>query len=150
MIILDTNVLSAVMRSTPDAVVVEWLDSQPTESVWTTAVTVFEIWTGITLLDDSARRDALLTSFETLLTDLLDGRVLPFDEAAAQHGGVLAAQRQRAGRVAEIRDVQIAAIALTRRATVATRNVRHFQWPSVKVVNPWDGGVHGGEDAGGQ
>jgi predicted nucleic acid-binding protein len=138
-IILDTNILSALMRSTPDAVVVEWLDNQPTESVWTTAVTVFEIWTGITLLDNSQRREGLTASFQTVLTDFLDGRVLPFDEAAAHYGGVLAAQRQRAGKVAEIRDVQIAAIALARRGTVATRNARHFRWPTVKVVNPWDG-----------
>lgn len=138
MIILDTNVLSALMRSKPDVPVVEWLDAQPAESVWTTAVTVFEIWTGISLLDPGQRRDTLHTLFTGLLAEVLDGRVLPFDERAAHEAGALAAARQRAGKVAEIRDVQIAGVALARRATVATRNVRHFVWPEVDVVNPWD------------
>jgi len=139
-IILDTNVLSALMRSEPDVAVVEWLDEQPAESVWTTAVTVFEIWTGISLLDSGPRKDTLHTLFAALLTELLDGRVLAFDERAAREAGALAAARQRAGRVAEIRDVQIAGVALARKATVATRNVRHFVWPEVDVVNPWDPG----------
>lgn len=140
MIIVDTNVLSALMRSEPDAVVVDWLDRQSAESVWTTAVTVFEVWTGIGLLEPGRRRDSFTAVFGELLTDVLDGRVLSFDEAAARHAGALAAARQRQGRVAEIRDVQIAGIALSRRATVATGNVRHFEWSQVNVVNPWEPG----------
>ena len=138
MIILDTNVLSALMRPRPDEVVVRWLDGQAAESVWTTAVTVFELWAGITLLEDQARKVALTASMDELLVGVLDGRVLPFDDAAARHGGELTAQRQRAGRIAEIRDVQIAGICMARNATVATRNIRHFHWPGVRVVNPWD------------
>lgn len=148
MIILDTNVLSALMRSEPDAVVVDWLDGQAAESVWTTAVTVFEVWTGIALLEPGRRRDSLTAIFAELLTDILDGRVLSFDTAAARHAGALAAARQRKGRVAEIRDVQIAGIALSRKAIVATGNVRHFVWPQVNVLNPWEPGspVQDGKD----
>ena len=138
MIVLDTNVLSALMRDTPDPAVVEWLDNQPAESIWTTSVTVFEIRTGIELLTPSRRRKRLDAIFSQLLDQDLDGRVQPFDLTAAITAGTIAATRQRTGRAVEIRDVQIAAIAASRHATVATRNTRHFDGTGVAVVNPWD------------
>lgn len=138
MIVLDTNVLSALMRDTPDPVVVEWLDNQPTESVWTTAVTVFEIRTGIALLAPSRRRTRLDEMFFQLLDEDLDGRVQSFDPTAAIAAGAIAAAQQRVGRVVEIRDVQIAGIAASRHATIATRNTRHFDETGVNLVNPWD------------
>ncbi len=135
MIILDTNVLSALMRDEPDPAVVTWLDAQPTESIWTTAITVFEVRTGLALLDPSRRRQRLESAFEQLLAGDLDGRVLAFDTAAAS--GTLVAQRQRAGRSMEIRDAQIAGISIARKATLATRNVRHFKDLGVRLVDPW-------------
>lgn len=137
MILLDTNVLSALMRDTPDPAVVEWLDRQPSESVWTTTVTVFELRTGIELLTPSRRRRRLDETFSQLLDEDLDGRVQSFDRSAAIAAGTIAAGLQRAGRTAEIRDAQIAGIASSRRATVATRNTRHFEGTGVDVVNPW-------------
>lgn len=137
MIALDTNVLSALMRAEPDATVVEWLDGQPAESIWTTAVTVFEIRTGIELLAPSRRRRRIESAFNRLITDTLDGRVLFFDTAAADAAGALAARQQRTGRSLEIRDAQIAGIALARRATLATGNVRHFTDLGVGLVDPW-------------
>ncbi len=137
MIALDTNVLSALMRGEPDAAVVEWLDGQPAESIWTTAVTVFEIRTGIDLLAPSRRRRRLESAFERLLAEKLDGRVLSFDTTAADAAGTLVAREQRAGRTLEIRDAQIAGIALARRATVATGNIRHFAELGVRLVDPW-------------
>lgn len=137
MIALDTNVLSALMRAEPDATVVEWLDGQAAESVWTTAVTVFEIRTGIDLLAPSRRRRRLETAFERLLAEDLDGRVLSFDAAAADAAGTLAARQQQAGRSVEIRDAQIAGIALARRATLATGNIRHFTDLGLRLVDPW-------------
>lgn len=137
MIILDTNVLSALMRDEPDAAVVTWLDAQPTESIWTTAITVFEVRTGLELLDPSRRRDRLESAFEQVLMVDLDERVLAFDTAAADAAGVLVAAAQRAGRSLEFRDSQIAGIALARRATLATRNVRHFKDLGARVVDPW-------------
>lgn len=137
MIALDTNVLSALMRAEPDAIVVEWLDGQPAESVWTTAVTVFEIRTGIDVLATSRRRRRLESAFERLLVEDLDGRVLSFDTAAADAAGALAARQQEAGRSVEFRDAQIAGIALARKATLATGDVRHFTDLGVRLVDPW-------------
>jgi predicted nucleic acid-binding protein len=139
-IILDTNVLSALMRDRPNAAVITWLDEQPAESIWTTAITVLEVRTGLELLRVSRRRTQLEAAFDQLLRDDLDGRVLAFDTAAANTAGVAVATAQRRGRPVEIRDFQIAGIALARRATLATRNVRHFEPLGVTVVDPWDEG----------
>jgi toxin FitB len=139
-IILDTNVLSALMRDRPDAAVITWLDKQPAESIWTTAITVLEVRTGLELLRASRRRTQLESAFDGLLRDDLDGRVLSFDTAAAHAAGVAVAAAQRRGKSAEIRDCQIAGIALARRATLATRNGRHFEPLGVTVVDPWGEG----------
>jgi predicted nucleic acid-binding protein len=136
-IILDTNVLSALMRTAPDAHVVTWLDRQPVESVWITSITVFEARLGLALLPQGRRRRALETAFARLLEDDLENRVLDFDAAAATSAASLAADRQRAGRSADMRDTQIAGIALARHGTLATRNVRHFADLNVPVVDPW-------------
>ena len=137
MIILDTNVLSALMRTMPDAPVVIWLDRQAAESVWITSITVFEARLGLALLPSSRRRRVLEAAFARLLEDDLEHRVLDFDAAAAASAALLAADRQRAGRPADLRDTQIAGIALARRATLATRNVRHFADLKVPTVDPW-------------
>lgn len=138
MIILDTNVLSALMHKAPDAAVVAWLDRQPAESVWITSVTLFESRLGLALLPKGRRQQLLETAFARLLEEDLENRVLDFDSAAATEAAALAAERQRAGRPVDFRDTQIAGIALARRATLATRNVRHFQDLKVPVVDPWN------------
>lgn len=137
MIILDTNVLSALMRTTPDAQVVTWLDRQPAASIWITSVTLFEARLGLALLPKGKRRLTLEAAFSRLLEDDLENRVLDFDAAAASEAATLAADRQRRGRPVDIRDTQIAGIAMARRAIVATRNIRHFQDLAVSVVDPW-------------
>lgn len=137
MILLDTNVVSALMQRAPDAAVVSWLDDQPAESIWTTAITVFEIRTGLGLLDADKRRRELEQAFDQLLEEELEGRVQAFDQRAAVAAGAIAASRQRAGRSVEVRDVQIAGIVAARRATLATRNLRHFEGLGVSVVSPW-------------
>lgn len=137
MIILDTNVLSELMRREPDPAVLAWLDRQAPLSVWITTITLFECQFGLALLPAGRRRRALETSFAALLAEDLDKRVLAFDADAAAEAAVLAAQRQLAGRPVDIRDTQIAGIAQARRATLATRNLQHFEGLSVPVVNPW-------------
>ena len=137
MIVLDTNVLSALMRQKPEALVVTWLDRQPAESVWITSVTLFEARFGLALLAKGRRRQALETAFERILKDDLEDRVLDFDGAAAGEAAILAAERQKRGRPVDMRDTQIAGIALARRATLATRNARHFRDLNVPVVDPW-------------
>ena len=138
MIILDTNVLSTLMNSRPDVAVVAWLDRQPTESIWITSITVFESRLGLALLPGGRRRQLLEAAFEQIVAVDLDDRVLDFDRRAAAAAAALAAYRQRAGKPVDMRDTQIAGIAVSRRATLATRNVRHFADLQVPVVDPWD------------
>ena len=138
MIILDTNVLSALMRQEPEATVIAWLDQQPAESVWITSITLFEARMGLALLPKGRRRQTLEASFAQLLQEDLENRVLDFDIAAANESASLAAERQKAGRPVDMRDTQIAGIALARRATLATRHVRHFQDLHLPLVNPWE------------
>jgi predicted nucleic acid-binding protein len=137
MIILDTNVLSALMRKLPEAPVVAWLNRQPAESVWITSITLFEALLGLALLPSGRRRQALEAAFARLLNEDLENRVLDFDSAAATEAASLASIRQKDGRPVDMRDTQIAGIALARRATLATRNVRHFPDLKISIVDPW-------------
>jgi toxin FitB len=136
-IILDTDVLSALMRETPEPRVVQWMDRQPADSVWITSITLFETRLGLALLPAGRRRQRLQTAFEELLTQDLSSRVLDFDTAAANEAAALAAARQRAGRTVDMRDTQIAGIAVARRAALATHNVRHFEGLPTAVIDPW-------------
>jgi predicted nucleic acid-binding protein len=136
-ILLDTNVLSALMRPEPETTVVAWLDAQPPESVWTTSITVFEIRLGLELLVAGRRRRRLEEAFTRALEEDFEGRVAAFDRFAAEAAGRIAAQRRLVGRPVEVRDVQIAGIAKARRATLATRNLRHFDGLDVDLVDPW-------------
>jgi toxin FitB len=136
-IVLDTNVLSALMRTNPDDIVVEWLDRQPADSVWLTSITVFEARFGLALLPKGRRRSGLERAFDRVLTEDLSNRVLALDEMAAVTAAQLAADRQRAGRIVDLRDTLIAGIAQARRATIATRHTRHFEGLDVPVVDPW-------------
>ncbi len=138
MIILDTNVLSALMRITPDAAVIHWLDQQPAESIWITSITLFEAHLGIALLPKGRRQRALAAALAYLLSEDLEGRVLDFDTSAAIEAAGLAATRQKAGHPVDMRDTQIAGIAMARKASIATRNIRHFEDLRVPVVNPWN------------
>ena len=137
MIILDTNVLSALMHQTADKRVVAWLDKQPRTSIWTTSITVLEIQFGLQTLPTGKRRSGLIKAFETLLVDELGRRIAPFDTVAAQHAGDLMASRHKKGRPVELRDTMIAGIVLASHATLATRNTPHFEHLSVPIINPW-------------
>lgn len=138
MIILDTNVLSALMQAKPDPQVVAWLDAQPGESIWTTVVSVFEIRYGLSAMAKGKKQKALQEAFDQALQQDLDGRVLDFDVPAANEAAAIAARLRAAGRPVEIRDVQIAGIVAARRGTLATRNVRHFESSGVPLLNPWE------------
>jgi predicted nucleic acid-binding protein len=137
MIILDTNVLSALMQQKVDLKVVAWLDDQPAESVWITSITLFEARYGLALLAPGKRRSSLQLRFESLLQDDLENRVLMFDANAAAQAAQLAAERKARGRPVDMRDTFIAGVALARRARLATRNLRHFDDLTVDVVDPW-------------
>jgi predicted nucleic acid-binding protein len=138
MIVLDTNVLSALMPPQPTTGVLAWLDRQPPDSIWITSVTYFEVLFGVALLPAGKRRNDLQSALERLTSQLLEDRVLDFDRQAASAAARLAATQRSAGQHIDFRDMQIAGIALSRRAALATRNVRHFEGAGLKLVNPWE------------
>jgi len=138
MIILDTNVISALMRKEPGKPVVKWLDAQPAASVWITAITVMEIRFGLETMPKGRRQEALIRSFELMLKSMIEGRIASFDAEAGIHAAELMAQRKRVGRPAEVRDTMIAGIVLANQATLATRNTQHFEGLAVSVINPWE------------
>ena len=137
MIILDTNILSAVMQEKEDPKIVAWLDRQAWESIWTTAITVFEIRLGLSTLTKGRRRVKLEEAFQRTLEKVLERRILPFDEDAALASGELADGRRRRGMTVDMRDTQIAGIAIVKRSTIATRNTKDFKDLAVPVINPW-------------
>jgi len=140
MIILDTNVLSALMRKIPESKVVEWLDNQPRSSIWTTAVTVLEIRFGLQTLPLGKRRVSLIKDFERVLTEKIERRVAPFDVLAAQEAANLMAMRKEAGRPVDLRDTMIAGIVVAARGTLATHNVKHFSDLPGGGRSPWQSG----------
>ncbi len=139
MIILDTNVLSEIMRAEPHPEVLAWLDQQPTTSIWITAITAFETRYGLAMLPEGKRRKNLEDGYECFIHQILDGRILSLDAAAAEAAGLLAAEHRARGMQIDFRDTLIAGIAISQRATLATRNTKDFQdmTPVVRVVNPW-------------
>ena len=125
------------MRAGPDPAMVAWLDRQPAESVWITSITLFETRSGLALLPSGRRRRALEAAFDRLLNEDLENRVLDFDSAAANAAALPAAARQKMGQQVDIRDTQIAGIAVARHATLATQNVRHFTDLKIPIIDPW-------------
>ncbi len=139
MIILDTNVLSILLEAKPNPSVFAWLNQQTTAKIfWTTAITIFEIQMGLHLIPQGKRRAQLEKSFELAVDQVLEDRILELDQAAASVAGKLAAKRRLSGINTEFRDSMIAGIAITRYATIATRNVKDFSDLKVKIINPWD------------
>lgn len=135
MIVLDTNVVSALMTSRADALD-GWIAEVDGASLFTTAITRAEIRYGIARLPEGARRTELASRADALFEETAD-RILPFDSRAADRYGVLVADRERAGRPISVPDAQVAAIALVHRAIVATRNTRDFSGTGVRLVNPF-------------
>jgi predicted nucleic acid-binding protein len=138
MIILDTNVLSELMRPAPAASVVRWVAVQPATSIYTTSITQAEILHGVMLLPAGRRRNTLEAAAKALFDQDLGGRVLPFGSDAALPYARIAAERRRSGRPISQFDAQIAAIAHSAGAAIATRNVADYVATGVKIINPWD------------
>lgn len=138
MIVLDTNVLSALMLDPADAAVVAWLDRQPRISIWTTSINLFELRYGIEALAPGRKRSRLQQAIERLLDEKIEHRIAGFDEVSANATAILIAERRRSGRPVDLRDGMIAGIAIACHAAVATRNVRHFADLPIAVVNPWN------------
>lgn len=138
MIILDTNVLSELMRPTPAGKVVRWISARPASGFYTTSITESEILLGIRLLPAGKRREAYEAAALALLSEAFAGRVIPFGSDAASCYATIAAERQGRGQPISHFDAQIAAIAKSADATVATRNVADFEDCGIRVVDPWN------------
>jgi len=137
MIVLDTIVLSEPLRPTPSAKVLDWMRSQPKTALFTTTITEAELLCSVALLPQGKRRDLLESIVARILAVHLAGRILPFDSAAARDYADIAAIRRRSGRLMSDPDARIAAIARSRGAELATRNVADFAGCELEVINPW-------------
>ena len=137
MILLDTNVVSELMRLAPEPKVEAWVADQLSTSLFFSTVSEAELRYGAAILPEGRRRRNLISTIEGMLREAFGDRVLSFDRAAARVYGELAAMRHSAGRHVEPLDCQIAAIAHSHGLAVATRNVSHFEVMEVKLINPW-------------
>jgi predicted nucleic acid-binding protein len=137
MIILDTDVLSELMRSRPDASVQRWIEEQAPANLFTTSVTKAEILYSIELLSAGKRRDALLAASAKMFNVLLSQRILGFEDDSALPFAMIAADRRSKGRPISDLDAQIAAIARTHNAPLATRNRSDFESCGIELIDPW-------------
>ena len=141
MIILDINIVSELMRLTPDPAVMTWFSRQDSAGLHLTAVSEAELRAGAAILPAGRRRDRLAVEIDAVIGEDFAGRVLPFDSAAARAYAAIAASRRSLGRPILEADCQIAAIARARDAAVATRNARDFAQCGIAVIDPWTAGA---------
>ena len=137
MIVLDTNVISELVRQVPDLGVLSWLDALEISDVATTAITAAELRYGVARLPDGHRKRELAAVIRGILTEDFQGRVLPFDERSAVQYADIVTKRKRIGRPIGIADAQIAAICCDLGATLATRNTADFEETGIELTNPW-------------
>ncbi len=138
-LLLDTNVVSELIRKSPDPAVATWVSGHPLDDLFFSAVSEAELRYGAAILPAGRRRDTLFFEIEAMLRDAFEDRVLPFDSDAARAYGNIAAVRRSAGHPVAPADCQIAAIAASRGMAVATRNVRDFEDMGIEIVDPWAG-----------
>lgn len=137
MIVLDTNVISEVFKPKPARGVLSWLQQQDDDAVFTTAVTRGELMYGLNIMANGKRRETLMSGLRRIFATRFAGRVLPYDESAADAYASILAQRRSIGRPTGMADAMIAGIARSRGASLATRNVRHFEDCGITLVDPW-------------
>ena len=138
MTVLDTNVISELMKRVPADAVIGWIATQPVTSLYTTSVTQAEILHGILLLPSGRKRSALEAAAEAMFREDFAGRILPFGSDAAYAYARIAIDRRRLGRPISHFDAQIAGISRSAGAAIATRNVMEYDGCGVRVINPWD------------
>lgn len=137
MLVLDTNVISELFKSTPDPKMMAWVGNLPGEGLFTTTITRGELQFGLYCMPEGRRRSDLLGDLTRLFEQKLAGHVLAYDDAAADAHAAIAAARRVKGRLVGQADMMIAGIARSRGATLATRNVRDFEDCGVELINPW-------------
>ncbi len=139
MIVLDTNVVSELMRPAPAEAVVAWVDAQPPVELFLTSVTIAELLYGVGRLAEGARKVELAGMIEAMLVEDFDDRIIGFDSAAAAHYADVVVRRERAGRPISMADALVAATCRSHGAILATRNVDDFDETGLTIANPWDG-----------
>ncbi|MCY4256680.1 MAG: type II toxin-antitoxin system VapC family toxin [bacterium] len=137
MIVLDTNVVSELMRPQPNSTVATWISNRSAATLFLSSVTEAELLYGVAIMPAGQRKDALKTGIKQMLREDFAGRVLPFDSDAARAYASIAASCRTLGRSISQSDAQIAAIARSRGMAVATRNIRHFEQMAVELIDPW-------------
>lgn len=137
MIILDTNVASEMMRPIPERRVIRWLDQQDMDAVFLTAISEAELRYGIAIMPNGRRKKLLADSLAATLSEDFGSRILPFGKKAAEAYAVIRSKRRAIGRPIKEMDAQIAAIAASHGANIATRNVKDFDDCGVTVIDPW-------------
>lgn len=137
MIVLDTTVLSEMMRPAPDATITNWVATQSAANLFVTTITQAEILHGVLLLPQGRRRDAIEVAADAMFEEDFAGRILPFSSLAARAYAEIAVARRQSGRPISQFDAQIAAIARSAGAAVATRNVPDFEGCGIRVIDPW-------------
>ena len=139
MIVLDTNVVSELLRREPADAEVAWVDQQPADEAWLTAVTLAELLYGIGWLPDGRRKADLAVALDAMIVEDFDHRIAAFDEPAAAHYADIVVVRERNGRPISAADAQIAATCRSHGALLATRNVDDFADTGITIANPWLG-----------
>ena len=137
MILLDTNVVSEPLKLAGDVNVLAWLDGQILETLYLSTISLAELRFGIAVLPEGKRKDTLLSSFESRVLPLFTGRILTFDESASRTYAALRASARSAGRAIALADGYIAAIALSNKFAIATRDTSPFEAAGLTVINPW-------------
>ncbi|MDR4505155.1 MAG: type II toxin-antitoxin system VapC family toxin [Candidatus Scalindua sp.] len=138
MIILDTNIISELMREEPHENVKEWIAAQKPTNLALTTIAIAEIQRGLARLPKGKRRNTLEINFSAFITDAFGGRIFSFDEEAAYIYGVMAAKLEKDGFNTDVVDLMIAAIVKSQRASIATRNTKDFEGCGIKIINPWE------------
>jgi predicted nucleic acid-binding protein len=137
MIVLDTNVVSALMRPELNRSVSEWANGQPASQLWITTISLLEIRSGLLFMPEGRRRTQLADGFDALLSTIFNERLLPFDAEAAEQAAKVDLIQHRSGRDIGTGDIQIAGVVRARRAMLATRNIRHFADLDIPLIDPW-------------
>jgi len=138
LIVLDTNVMSELMRIQPDRGVIAWLDELTPETVWTTSISVFEIRFGLAIMAEGNRRQALTSAFDAMLLQDLKQRILVFDNESAEKTALISAKARSTGRNVDLRDAMIAGTVASQQASLATRNTQYFEAAGIDLINPWN------------
>jgi len=138
MIILDTNILSELMRNKPNSSVMAWVNSCQAYELGITSITMSEILYGIGKLPEGKRKQSLLSASGKMLEDDFNGRIYPFDEYSAVEYSVIILIREKMGRPISMADAQIASICFSRGFSLATRNTKDFEGLGVELINPWE------------